>query len=101
MLTNFADKYGLFVMGGAIGAVIHRLRTKMTFKRFLASVVISVFVALCTGAVCRDYFHLQDSVVYVLCGVSGVFSDTILDEIQELIKNVSNIVKSRYSTSSE
>jgi hypothetical protein len=75
-LNEIARKYDLFVIGGAIGAIIHRLRNKMTFKRFLSSVAISMFVALCTGVVARDYFNLQESIVYVLCGVSGVFSES-------------------------
>ena len=99
-LTEQAQKYGLFVVGGAIGAVIHRLRNKMTLKRFIISVVISMFVALCTGVVARDYFGLADSVVYVLCGVSGVFSETILDEVQENIKNVSVIIKAKLGVDS-
>ena len=98
-LNGIAEKYGLFVVGGAIGAIIHRLRNKMTFKRFLSSVAISMFVALCTGIVARDYFNLQESIVYVLCGVSGVFSESILDELEENIKNVSVIVKSKFGVS--
>lgn len=99
LLNIFAKKYGLFVVGGAIGAIIHRLRIKMTFKRFLSSVAISMFVALCTGVVARDYFNLQESIVYVLCGVSGVFSESILDELEENIKNISEVVKSKFGVS--
>ena len=95
-LNEIAEKYGLFVVGGAIGAIIHRLRNKMSFQRFLVSVAISMFVALCTGVVARDYFNLQESIVYVLCGVSGVFSESILDELEENIKNISVIIKSKF-----
>ena len=98
-LNSIAQKYGLFVVGGAIGAIIHRLRNKMSFKRFLSSVVISMFVALCTGVVARDYFNLQESIVYVLCGISGVFSESILDELEENIKNISVIIKTKLGVS--
>ena len=95
-ITELASKCGLFVTGGAIGAIIHRLRNKMSFKRFLSSVVISMFVSLCTGVVARDYFNLVESVVFVLCGVSGVFSEAVLDELEENIKNISVIVKQKF-----
>lgn len=96
ILIEVAKKYGLFVVGGAIGAVIHRLRKNMSFGRFLISIVISMFVALCVGVVARDYFNLQISVVNVLCGISGVFSEVILEEIEETIKQVSQIVKNKF-----
>ena len=51
------------------------------------------------GVVARDYFNLQEPIVYVLCGVSGVFSESILDELEENIKNVSVIVKSKFGAS--
>lgn len=97
ILTNFSQKYGFFIIGGAIGAVIHRLRNKMSLKRFLASAFISIFVGLSTGIICKDYFHFQDSIAYVLCSISGVFSESILDELQEIIKNISNIVNSKFN----
>lgn len=97
ILTNFSTKYGFFIVGGAIGSVIHRLRNKMPLKRFISSVIISIFVGLSTGVICRDYFNLTDSIAYVLCSISGVFSESILDEIQEIIKNVSNIVKAKFN----
>lgn len=91
-LTAFTTKYGFFILGGAIGSVIHRLRNKMPLKRFISSIIISIFVGLSTGIICRDYFHLQESIAYVLCSISGVFSELILDEIQEIIKKLSNLV---------
>lgn len=97
-LTEIASKYGLFVIGGAFGAVVNRLRTKMTLKKFFMSIFISMFVALCTGVVARDYFHLAQDIVYVLCGISGVFSEVILDEVQETIKNVSNLISARFGS---
>lgn len=94
-LNEFARKYGLFIVGGAIGAVIHRLRNKMSFKRFLASVIISTFVAFCVGVVARDIIELKESVVYVLCGISGVFSEIILDEIKEVLSGLGGIIKNK------
>lgn len=100
-LIALAEKYGIFVVGGAIGAIVHRFKNKMTFKRFLSSVVVSMFVALCTGVVCRDYFELKESITYVLCGLSGFFSDVIIDEIEELIKQISKIVNKKFTSDSD
>lgn len=85
-VVDIAKRYGFFVIGGAVGAVVHRLRSKMSWKRFAGSVVISMFVALCVGIVARDYFSIKESVVYAMCGMSGVFSEIILDEIQESLQ---------------
>ena len=94
-IVEVAKKYGFFVIGGAIGAVIHRLRTKMSWGRFIASVLVSMFVALCVGIVARDCFNIKESVVYAMCGMSGVFSDIILDEIQECLQLLPDWVRTR------
>lgn len=100
-LAEHTKKYSPFILGGAIGAVIHRLRTQMSFKQFLGSVVISIFVALSVGIVCQDYFKLSEPVIFVLCGISGTFSKAILDEIEEIIGNVSTIVKAKFGVSKQ
>lgn len=99
MMENFnelANKYGGFVLFGVIGAVIHRLRTKMSLKRFLSLVVISSFVSFCAGIISRNYFQLDEELTMVVCGISGVFSETFLNEIQEGLKNISNYIKRRF-----
>ena len=95
-LYDVARQYGFFVVGGATGAIIHRLRNRMTIRRFLASILISMFVSFCVGIMAKDYFMLKESIVYVLCGISGVFANTILDEIEELIKYVSDAAKIKF-----
>lgn len=95
MWQNLFEKYGLFVLGGAIGAIIHRLRKKMTIKKFLASVVISMFVSLCAGISCRHYLKIPEELIYVICGLSGVFSEAILDEIESVIHMLPDALKSK------
>lgn len=100
--TDNVKKFSPYILGGAIGAIIHRLRTQMSWKQFLGSVIISIFVALSVGIVCKDYFKIEeDTVIFVLCGVSGTFSKAILDELEEIIKSASNIIKTRYGAKSE
>lgn len=95
-LSHIGDKYGPAIVAGAVGAIIARLRKRMSIKQFLGSVIISIFVSVSVGAVCKDYFMIkQESLINVMCGISGVFSKTILDELEEIIKDASLFVKAK------
>ena len=95
-LTGIGEKYGPAIVAGSVGAVIARLRKKMSPRQFIGSVMISIFVSISVGAVAKDYLLIkQESLINILCGISGVFSKTILDELEEIIKELSNIVKIR------
>lgn len=96
-LNSNVKRFSPYILGGAIGAIIHRLRTQMSFKQFIGSIVVSIFVAMSVGIVCKDYFEIkQDTVIFVLCGISGTFSKAILDELEEIIKQTSVIIKARF-----
>ena len=95
-LTGIGGKYGPTIVAGSVGAVIARLRKKMSPRQFIGSVIISIFVSISVGVVAKDYLLIkQESLINILCGISGVFSKTILDELEEIIKDLSNIVKIR------
>ena len=95
-LTGIGEKYGPAIVAGSVGAVIARLRKKMSPRQFIGSVIISIFVSISVGVVAKDYLLIkQESLINILCGISGVFSKTILDELEEMIKDLSNIVKIR------
>ena len=95
-LTEIGEKYGPAIVAGSVGAVIARLRKKMSPGQFIGSVIISIFVSISVGVVAKDYLLIkQESLINILCGISGVFSKTILDELEEIIKDLSNIVKIR------
>ena len=95
-LTGIGEKYGPAIIAGSVGAVIARLRKKMSPRQFIGSVIISIFVSISVGVVAKDYLLIkQESLINILCGISGVFSKTILDELEEMIKDLSNIVKIR------
>ena len=95
-LTGIGEKYGPAIVAGSVGAVIARLRKKMSPRQFIGSVIISIFVSISVGVVAKDYLLIkQESLINILCGISGVFSKTILDELEEIIKDLSNIVKVR------
>ena len=95
-LTGIGEKYGPAIVAGSVGAVIARLRKKMSLRQFIGSVIISIFVSISVGVVAKDYLLIkQESLINILCGISGVFSKTILDELEEIIKDLSNTVKVR------
>ena len=95
-LTGIGEKYGPAIVAGSVGAVIARLRKKMSPRQFIGSIIISIFVSISVGVVAKDYLLIkQESLINILCGISGVFSKTILDELEEIIKDLSNIVKIR------
>ena len=95
-LTGIGEKYGPAIVAGSVGAVIARLRKKMSPRQFIGSVIISIFVSISVGVVAKDYLLIkQESLINILCGISGVFSKTILDELEEIIKDLSSIVKVR------
>ena len=95
MLYDFYSKYGFFIIGGAIGAFVHRTRRKMSFIRFLKFLVVAVVVALGVGIIARDYFNIPETVTYVLCGIFGAFSEDLLNEIEEFIHSLSEIAKKK------
>lgn len=93
ILFDFYSKYGFFIFGGIMGALIHRTRRNMPFVRFLKFLVVAITVALASGIVARDYFNIPETVTYVICGVFGAFSEDLLNEIEDLIHSISEIVK--------
>lgn len=86
-ITDILKKFSPYIIGGAIGSIIHRMRTEMNFITFMKSLVMGVFISVCTGIVAKDYLGIvNDNIIFVLCGISGTFSKLILDELEQLIK---------------
>jgi uncharacterized membrane protein len=95
-IMDFLKKFSPYIIGGAIGSVIHRMRTEMTFVTFLKSVVMSIFISICVGIVCKDYLQIMnENIIFVCCGISGTFSKIILDELEQIIKLGPVYVKSK------
>lgn len=94
-LISLANKYGGYVVGGLIGAIVHRIRNTMSFKKFLGVLFISAFVGFCVGIVMKNYFKTSDEIVFVACSISGVFSKDILDEVGQIINSLSVIFKKK------
>ena len=92
-VENFTDKFGLFIIGGLIGAIVHRARNTMDIKKFLAVLLISAFIGVIVGILSRNYLNANEEVTFVIVSLSGVFSKDLLDEIEALIKYISVVVK--------
>jgi hypothetical protein len=68
----------------------------MSLTTFLKSVVLSVFISICVGIVCKDYLKIaNENIIFVFCGMSGTFSKIILDELEQIIKLASVYVKAK------
>ena len=94
-IEKFFYNYGFFIVGGAIGAIIHRMRVKMSPLRFIKFLFVAIILALAAGIICRDIFHLPETTIYVICGVFGAFSEEILDELEEFITSMSEMAKKK------
>ncbi|MFC2504771.1 MAG: hypothetical protein ACFNVP_01330 [Capnocytophaga ochracea] len=95
-MQEFFSKYSFFLLAGAIGAAINKLRKAMSWKRFCRSCIIAVFTSLCAGILFLHFFQLPIPVVNALCGITGIFSEYILDEIEEMIRNASDYLKKKF-----
>lgn len=96
IIKEFLEKYGFFIVGGAIGAAIHRIRKKMSNAKFIKFLIVAVCVALGTGIISREVFNISETVTYVICGLAGAFSEDLLDEIEEFIHSLSDILKKKF-----
>jgi len=96
-LTQLVSKYGWLVLGGLVGAVVHRIRNSMSLKRFMGVLVVSGFVGFSVGIIMKNYLSASEEVIFVTCSVCGVFSQDILNEIQELISYLSVFIKNKFN----
>ena len=94
-LIALADRFGGFVIGGLIGAIIQRIRTVMSFKEFLGVLAISAFVGFCVGVFLKNYFNAPADVINALCSLAGVFSKDILNQIEKVISYISLFAKKK------
>lgn len=94
-IEKFFYNYGFFIVGGAIGAIIHRMRVRMSPLRFIKFLFVAIVLALAAGIICRDIFHLPETTIYVICGVFGAFSEEILDEVEDFIKHASEMTRKK------
>ncbi|AVM49308.1 phage holin family protein [Capnocytophaga sp. oral taxon 878] len=92
-MQEFFYKYSGFLLAGAIGASINKLRKRMSWSRFFRSCLIATFTSLCAGVLFLHLMNLPIPVVNALCGIVGVFSESILDEVEDMIRKASDYIE--------
>lgn len=91
---SYAEKLGIpFLVGGFVGALVNRMRKRMTIKKFLASVFLAMFVGWIVGISLQSLFDFKTPFVYAICSLAGAFSEDLLDEVEKLIDNLSELIK--------
>ena len=89
-----AEKLGVpFLIGGFVGALVNRMRKRMTWKRFLASIFLAMFVGWVVGISLSSLFNFQTPFVYAICSMAGAFSEDIMDEMEKVVGNISEWIK--------
>ncbi len=93
-LESQAEKLGIpFLLGGFVGALVNRMRKRMSWKKFFASVFLAMFVGWVVGVSLQSLFNFKTPFVYAICSMAGAFSEDLLDEVEKLIDNISEIIK--------
>lgn len=87
------EKFGIaFVIGGLIGAVVQRMRRRMTLRKFISVAVMGMFVGWIVGTILTEWTNFGEKVIYSACALSGVFAEDILKEFEKLIGKISEFV---------
>lgn len=89
-LFLWLEKVGIaFVIGGLIGAIVQRMRKRMTIRQFLSVAVMGMFVGWIIGSLLTEWTNFSDKVIYSACAMSGVFAEDILKEFEKLVGKIS------------
>src|SRR5690606_27807137 len=80
------------VIGGLIGAVVQRMRRRMTWRKFISVAVMGMFVGWIIGSVLTEWTNFGEKIIYSACALSGVFAEDILKEFEKLISKVSEFI---------
>lgn len=87
------EKFGIaFVIGGLIGAVVQRMRRRMTWRKFISVTIMGMFVGWIVGTILTEWTNFGEKVIYSACALSGVFAEDILKEFEKLISKLSDFL---------
>ncbi len=92
---EFLARNGWFFVGGLVGAIVHRIKNKMSWKVFLGTLITSGLIGLWTGILVRNYLGVPEEVSFTICSMAGVFARDILEELGEVVSMLSEYVKSK------
>src|SRR5690554_7726385 len=92
-LLLWLEKFGIaFVIGGFIGAVVQRMRRRMTWRKFISVAVMGMFVGWIVGTVLTECTNFGEKVIYAACALSGVFAEDILKELAKFVTKLSEFL---------
>ena len=92
-LETKGEKFGVyFVIGGAIGSIVTAVWKKMSLGMFLRTVFVSMFIGWVTGVLLRNYTSINPDAIYAIVSMAGAFSYQILEQVEKLLKNSSDII---------
>lgn len=81
-----------FVLGGLVGAIVQRMRKRMTILKFISVAVMGMFVGWIIGTMLTEWTNFSDKIIYSACALSGVFAEDILKELEKLILKLSDFL---------
>src|SRR5690606_8703685 len=81
-----------FVIGGLIGAVVQRMRRRMTWRKFISVAVMGMFVGWIIGSVLTEWTNFGEKIIYSACALSGVFAEDILKELEKFVSKLSEFL---------
>ena len=92
-ILEWIEQHDLYIaFTGLIGTIIQSVRNKLSIFDFFKLLLLSCFFGYAIFKTCINYTNLPiDIVIVICCGFSG-FSKIIFDEIEEIIKNLSEII---------
>ena len=92
-LLLWLEKFGIaFVIGGLVGAVVQRMRRRMTIRKFISVAVMGMFVGWIMGTILTEWTNFGEKVIYSACALSGVFAEDILKEFEKFISKLSEFL---------
>lgn len=92
-LLLWLEKVGIaFVIGGLVGAVVQRMRKRMTWRKFISVAVMGMFVGWIVGTILTEWTNFGEKVIYSACALSGVFAEDILKEFEKFISRLSEFL---------
>lgn len=81
-----------FILGGFIGAIVQRMRKRMSISKFISVAVMGMFVGWIIGTVLTEWTNFGDKIIYSACALSGVFAEDILKEFEKLVIKLSDFI---------
>nr|DAW10867.1 MAG TPA: LydA holin phage, holin superfamily III [Caudoviricetes sp.] len=87
--ANYAVIVPLCIVMAVIGSSVKYLNTYEKFenRKFIVALITSIFIAVTTSVLLREFTDVSDAIVVVICGIFGWGGVSVLDFFVEAIKS--------------